>query len=62
MENVLTWDFTCVNTLQDTFLFENAKEAGKAAIGGEKRKDVTYDKDFLIDGRRSLIWEVRLGG
>jgi hypothetical protein len=40
----LTWDFTCVNTLQDTFLFECAKEAGKAAIGGEKRKDVTYEK------------------
>ena len=35
----LTWDFTCVNTLKDTYLFECAKEAGKAAIGGEKKKD-----------------------
>ena len=32
------------NTLQDTFLFECTKEAGKAAIGGEKRKDLTYEK------------------
>ena len=40
----LTWDSTCVNILQDTFLFECAKEAGKEAIGGEKRKDVTYEK------------------
>ena len=40
----LTWDFTCVNTLQDNFLFECAKEVGKAVIGGEKRNDVTYEK------------------
>jgi hypothetical protein len=33
-----------LSTTKGTFLFECAKEAGKAAIGGEKRKDVTYEK------------------
>ena len=28
----------------------------------ESRLIATLSKDFLIDGRRSLIWEVRLGG
>ena len=44
ISNVGRWDFTCVNTVKDTFLFECAKESGKAAIGGEKRKDRTYEK------------------
>ena len=40
----LTWDFTCVNTLKDTFIFACAKEAGRAGIGGEKKKDKHYEK------------------
>ena len=28
----------------DTFLFECSKEVGKGAIGGEKRKNVTFEK------------------
>jgi hypothetical protein len=31
--------------VSDTFrIFECAKETGKAAIGGKKRKDVAYEK------------------
>ena len=30
--------------MKDTFLFECAKEAGKTAIGGEKKKDGHYEK------------------
>ena len=43
----LTWDFTCINTICDTFLFQCAKEAGKAAVGGEKRKKSHYDEKLL---------------
>ena len=40
----LTWDFTCINTISDSYLLETAKEAGKAAEAAEKRKISKYDK------------------
>ena len=43
----LTWDFTCINTICDTFLFQCAKQAGQAAVGGEKRKKAHYDDKLL---------------
>ena len=34
----LTWDFTCINTICDSYLFENAKESGKGAEAAKKKK------------------------
>ena len=48
---------------QKTGNMKNRKEKLKNT---PKLKEASYtvclDKDFLIDGRRSLIWDVRLGG
>ena len=38
----LTWDFTCVDTLCDSYVRESAKEAGKAAKMAENRKHNKY--------------------
>ena len=38
----LTWDFTCVDTLCDSYVHESAKEAGKAAQMAEVRKHNKY--------------------
>ena len=38
----LTWDFTCVDTLCDSYVQDSAKEAGKAAKNVETRKHNKY--------------------
>ena len=38
----LTWDFTCVDTLCDSYVRDSAKEAGKAAKMAENRKHNKY--------------------
>ena len=38
----LTWDFTCVDTLCDSYVHDTAKEAGKAAKMAETRKNNKY--------------------
>ena len=40
----LTWDFTCVNTISDSYLLECAKEAGKGAAAAEMKKDRKYER------------------
>ena len=47
----VTWDYTCKNTLSDTYLFQNVKKAGQAAITGERRKIGIYEersKDYIF--------------
>ena len=38
----MAWDFTCVDTLCDTYLLESAREAGKAATIAESKKNNKY--------------------
>ena len=40
----LTWDFTCINTVSDSYLLECAKESGKGAEAAEKKKVQKYEK------------------
>ena len=39
----LTWDFTCVNTISDSYVLECAKEASKGAAAAEYKKDRKYE-------------------
>lgn len=38
----LAWDFTCVDTLCDTYIFDSTHEAGKAAKIAESKKNNKY--------------------
>ena len=40
----LTWDFTCINTISDSYILECAKEPGKGAEVAKRKKFRKYDK------------------
>ena len=40
----MAWDFTCINTISDSYLLETAKEAGKGAFAAERKKDRKYQR------------------
>ena len=38
----MAWDFTCIDTLCDTYVLDSAREAGKAATIAETKKNNKY--------------------